>query len=687
MRISTVVIRNYRSLKHVKFEVDNYGAFIGANGAGKSSVLYALDWFFNGTPLTDLDIHGHNPGDSIDPTATIEVAVSFTELSPRDRIRLQQYGRGERAEIRRTWYALNKQTKTVGNARQGPGFAEVRADQGVAARRKGYKDLCENVTDLTDLGNAPSKDDILTALDLWESDSKNAQDLVEVADNDATQMMGWNGPNILRECVRFVLIPAATSIAGEVGTSARGTALTELVGAFMAAASTSAQATWLEKNAKAVGELTGEIRKSIEGATGIQATRVNARLTALIPNAKVTLTPTVPDFTPKLDPAITTAVTISGITNDVSRQGHGVQRAVMMSMFQAMVPDEDYARSTHETQEGEDESTAQARLNEALSNLPGIIVGIEEPEIYQHPVRARSFARTLLDLSSQTGVQVLLATHSPYFVRPDKFGALHRFTYSRGETVVANATVTSVAVKSGLTQAAIEKHIISKVPTEFSEGFFADAVVLVEGRTDKIVLEAVASKLGYELDSFGVTVLSVDGKDGLRVAYAILTSLDIPTYVLADGDFGTSDRKNYHEDKTDDEVKNLRKQAHASHMKSTNELADSLHASSSAPSNSGPYRFGQASCVTEEFTIWRDDIEEELASWPTLIKFLQGVNVDLKARNNKNTLVYRNGVLAASREDLPAILEKAVKKIVELSVHYAPESEPNSVPIPGQPTG
>jgi putative ATP-dependent endonuclease of OLD family len=141
MRIASVTIRNYRCLKNVTIQVDDYGVFIGTNGSGKSSVFYALDWFFNGTPLSETDIHDYKEGESLPAVSTIEVGVTFADLTVKDRERLEQYGRGDRAEIRRTWYAENKQVKTVGNARQGQGFAEVRAESSVVTMRQKYGEL------------------------------------------------------------------------------------------------------------------------------------------------------------------------------------------------------------------------------------------------------------------------------------------------------------------------------------------------------------------------------------------------------------------------------------------------------------------------------------------------------------------------------------------------------------------
>ncbi|WXZ50353.1 AAA family ATPase [Clavibacter tessellarius] len=352
MRIGTVRVKNYRSLVDVTVEFDEYGALIGANGSGKSSVLYALDWFFNGTPFSLSDIHGYRQDQQLPASATIEVAVTFEDLTTKDRERLQQYGRGSQAHIRRTWYATDKTVKTIGNATQGPEFASVRAETAVGDMRTRYAELRTLHSGLPELGRLPKKDEMLDELLKWEQDSGNASLLIAVEDSDATQMLGWNGPNVLKQCVRFVLVPAATSITAEVGSVTKGNALTELVGAFMSAASTRAQAAWLTKHAAAVSELATEVRKSIEASTGVQTGRINARLASFVPNAKIVLTPNVPEFAPKVDPTISTAVSIDGFTNDVSQQGHGVQRAVMMSMFQAVVPDEALTRSAHTAEEG-----------------------------------------------------------------------------------------------------------------------------------------------------------------------------------------------------------------------------------------------------------------------------------------------------------------------------------------------
>jgi predicted ATP-dependent endonuclease of OLD family len=46
MKIKSVRIRNFRSIKEQTIEFDDYTCLVGANGSGKSNVLHALNVFF-----------------------------------------------------------------------------------------------------------------------------------------------------------------------------------------------------------------------------------------------------------------------------------------------------------------------------------------------------------------------------------------------------------------------------------------------------------------------------------------------------------------------------------------------------------------------------------------------------------------------------------------------------------------
>lgn len=652
MKIARISVRNYRSLKDVDIEVDDYSALVGANGAGKSSVLYALDWFFNARSLQPTDVHGYVEGQTVDEDCFVEVTVTFRDLSAKDRERLQQYGRGATATFRRTW-RRNEGDKVVGNALQGPGFAAIRTMKLVGEFRPAYKTLRETLADLPDLGPSPARDSVLAALSAWEEDPDHASLLEAVPDSDANHMFGINGTNVIKECVRLVLIPAATDISAQVGdSSGRGSALNGLIGVVMAEAGARATAEWLSENESIIADLQQRVRESVQSSTVVQAERVNARLASLIPNAELKLTPSMPDWNPKTTTSVTTDITIDGVTNDIARQGHGVQRAVMISMFEALVPDHALALSAHQPLDGEKPEAAEARLEEELSRLPSLIIGIEEPEIYQHPIRARTFARTLTELSTQTNAQVIVATHSPYFVRPDQFSSLRRFTLSAGETRVASTSPDLIAASTEIDASKITKIVDKRVPTEFSEGFFADAVVLVEGDTDRAVIETLAAKMGLDLDARGISVIEVSSKEGLRIPYEIFTALGVPTYVTADADFLGAARRY-----SDDDPRKA--DAHASHRLSTENVTAWICGEDGAVGSSS-FTFGNPTTTTPYATLWHDDLETELSNWPTFVAALDAEGGELRA---KNLYAYRSAVIEAKLEDLPPTLRAAIEAI------------------------
>ncbi|MEI9906889.1 MAG: AAA family ATPase [Actinomycetota bacterium] len=67
MRVKRVRITNFRCLQDIEIEFDQITTFIGPNGVGKSTVLRALDWFFNGAKvqLREIDCSHGNTSEEI----------------------------------------------------------------------------------------------------------------------------------------------------------------------------------------------------------------------------------------------------------------------------------------------------------------------------------------------------------------------------------------------------------------------------------------------------------------------------------------------------------------------------------------------------------------------------------------------------------------------------------------------
>ena len=76
-----------------------------------------------------------------------------------------------------------------------------------------------------------------------------------------------------------------------------------------------------------------------------------------------------------------------------------------------------------------------------------------------------------------------------------------------------------------------------------NEGFFAKAVVLVEGEDDRAALLGVAQTLGKDFEADGIAVIPYMGKENLDRPLVIFRALGIPTYVVWDSDYGNRDAK------------------------------------------------------------------------------------------------------------------------------------------------
>jgi energy-coupling factor transporter ATP-binding protein EcfA2 len=128
MRIARVRIKNFRCLEDVTVEFDDVTTLIGPNGVGKSTVLHALDWFFNDSKtgvLVDDDVtYGSE-------TTQIEVQVEFHKLTLDDRDALGKYASPgvDRCVITK-YRRADGQEVMSGNAKGYEAFAQIRAAVG-----------------------------------------------------------------------------------------------------------------------------------------------------------------------------------------------------------------------------------------------------------------------------------------------------------------------------------------------------------------------------------------------------------------------------------------------------------------------------------------------------------------------------------------------------------------------------
>jgi hypothetical protein len=178
-------------------------------------------------------------------------------------------------------------------------------------------------------------------------------------------------------------------------------------------------------------------------------------------------------------------------------------------------------------------STAQAlSVIDALEScctrgLSGLLLLIEEPELYLRPQAQRYLYRLLREFSL-SGNQAIYSTHSPAFLNVARLDELV-FVERLPETGTRALQPEPVSADEDF-----------RVMTEFdaarSELFLARAAVLVEGLTEKLVLPFVFAALGYDLDREAISIIECGGKPNLPLFARICKATGIPFVVVHDSD-------------------------------------------------------------------------------------------------------------------------------------------------------
>ena len=70
MKIKSIKIKNFKSLREVEVDTSSFNVFVGQNNHGKTNLFQAIEWFYTGK--TDTDSFRH-----INAVSTDEVSVEI----------------------------------------------------------------------------------------------------------------------------------------------------------------------------------------------------------------------------------------------------------------------------------------------------------------------------------------------------------------------------------------------------------------------------------------------------------------------------------------------------------------------------------------------------------------------------------------------------------------------------------
>jgi len=550
MIVKAVHGKNFRSILDEKIECDSLTVLVGRNGTGKSAFLRAMEMFYDSkaTVMAE-DFYAE------DTSRDIEISITFTDLGDQEKSLFSPYLQGNDLTVARIFSLSSKKSGTYhGMKFQNPEFAVIRNVGGKTEIRNKYNEVRTN-SKYSSMPSVRSADQVEEELKKWEAAYPGACSRLR----DDGQFFGFTGVGngYLGRHTRFIHIPAVRD-ASDDAMEGKGSCITEIMDLVVRRTLAS------RKDYIALKEDTQkEYRQIMDPAklTELSAlqTQLSDTLQYYAPETNVSL-----EWAKLIDidfplPKAEVKLHEDGYKSSVQRTGHGLQRAFILTMLQHLA-----AAKGVENAAGEG-PMADAEIHEqGQPQLPGLVLAIEEPELYQHPSRQRHMAAILLKLAQGAipGVakrtQVIYTTHSPLFVGLDRFEQirlLRKADHAPGKpriTKTVKAELDAVAEelwiaggKQGCqyTGDTLRPRLQAVMTPWVNEGFFAEVVVLVEGEDDRAAILGVARSMNHDFDSQGISLIPCIGKNNLDRPLIIFRRLGIPVYVIWDSDHGSSDAR------------------------------------------------------------------------------------------------------------------------------------------------
>jgi hypothetical protein len=194
--------------------------------------------------------------------------------------------------------------------------------------------------------------------------------------------------------------------------------------------------------------------------------------------------------------------------------GEGVRRVLVFSMLRTIADLRDGSLSVGN---GDDQDGQRQPL----------LILYEEAELFLHPNLQKNLLRVFRSLT-EGEAQIIFNTHSPILIQKEIIDTINIVRDHSGTEVTQFHTVLNER-EPGEQSRLVDLQKVSSY-------IFSDRVVLVEGRSDAIVLRKLASKLDseWEFESKEIPILPVEGKGNIPLFKDFLEELGMDVFVVVD---------------------------------------------------------------------------------------------------------------------------------------------------------
>lgn len=182
----------------------------------------------------------------------------------------------------------------------------------------------------------------------------------------------------------------------------------------------------------------------------------------------------------------------------------------------------------------------------------GLIFILDEPEAHLHPLAQKWLAKKMFKMA-EDGLQIVLTTHSPYFVDLNYIEGINLIRKDSDTTFNINHNANSLfnhCLKTGSNPHKTKEESIipfyaNNSTSHILSGFFANKIILVEGPTEELALPIYFERLGFDPTEYGIEILGVGGKGNLAKWWRLFTLYQIPTFICFDNDYKKDDEKGF----------------------------------------------------------------------------------------------------------------------------------------------
>lgn len=399
MKIKKIKIENFRAYENETIvDFGNLNVFVGKNDIGKSTILEALDIFFNENKgVVKIDKDDINKKCKNNSNTEIKICVVFEELP-----------------TTLTIDATNPTTLADEHLLQSDGTLEIVKRYPNAGKEKvfikAYHPTNPNCSDLLLKKNADLKKILSDDIDCSDK-TKNAEirksiwnhysaDLqlneieIELAKLDSKNT--WDSFKKYMPLYSLFQSDRKNSDGDSEVQNPMKLAVQEILKDAELKAILDKVALEVEK------KLTEVSSKTLEKLNEMNPEIANS-LTPIIPS---------PDSLKWLDVFKSVSITCDEDI-PINKRGSGVKRLVLLNFFRA-----------------------EAERRKREENIPSIIYAIEEPETSQHPNHQRKLIEAFIELSEADKTQIILTTHSPSIVKLLEFEHLQLIKNGIGKEVI-----------------------------------------------------------------------------------------------------------------------------------------------------------------------------------------------------------------------------------------------------------